>query len=303
MTEKAQNKHYTGFAALVGRPNVGKSTLMNGMIGEKIAIMSDRPQTTRNKIMGILSTDKAQILFLDTPGIHKPLHKLGEYMNQAAIGTLNQVDVVLFVADASEKKGAGEKFILEYLKKTKTPVLLVINKIDKIAEKNRLLAIMKSYTEEMKFAAVIPVSALKQEGFDELQEEIVRYLPEGPSMFPEDELTDQPMRIIAAEMIREKVLRNTHDEVPHAIAVEINEFKDRPNGSAFIRATIFVERESQKGIVIGSKGSLLKKIGQEARADIESLTGAGVFLDLWVKVRPDWRNKAKALKEFGYKEE
>ncbi|HAT97528.1 MAG: GTPase Era [Acidaminococcaceae bacterium] len=298
----AENTHYTGFAALVGRPNVGKSTLMNGMIGEKIAIMSDRPQTTRNKIMGIFSTEKAQILFLDTPGIHKPLHKLGEYMNQAAIGTLNQVDVVLFVVDASEKKGAGEKFILEHLKKTKTPVLLVINKIDKIEDKNRLLGIMKSYTEEMEFAAVIPVSALEQEGFDELEEEIVRYLPEGPSMFPEDELTDQPMRAIAAEMIREKVLRNTHDEVPHAIAVEINEFKDRPNGSAFIRATIFVERESQKGIVIGAKGSLLKKIGQEARKDIEALTGAGVFLDLWVKVRADWRNKAKALKDFGYKE-
>jgi len=298
----AEKTHYTGFAALVGRPNVGKSTLMNGMIGEKIAIMSDRPQTTRNKIMGIFSTEKAQILFLDTPGIHKPLHKLGEYMNQAAIGTLNQVDVVLFVVDASEKKGAGEKFILEHLKKTKTPVLLVINKIDKIEDKNRLLGIMKSYTEEMEFAAVIPVSALEQEGFDELEEEIVRYLPEGPSMFPEDELTDQPMRAIAAEMIREKVLRNTHDEVPHAIAVEINEFKDRPNGSAFIRATIFVERESQKGIVIGAKGSLLKKIGQEARKDIEALTGAGVFLDLWVKVRADWRNKAKALKDFGYKE-
>lgn len=298
----AENTHYTGFAALVGRPNVGKSTLMNGMIGEKIAIMSDRPQTTRNKIMGIFSTEKAQILFLDTPGIHKPLHKLGEYMNQAAIGTLNQVDVVLFVVDASEKKGAGEKFILEHLKKTKTPVLLVINKIDKIEDKNRLLGIMKSYTEEMEFAAVIPVSALEQEGFDELEEEIVRYLPEGPSMFPEDELTDQPMRAIAAEMIREKVLRNTHDEVPHAIAVEINEFKDRPNGSAFICATIFVERESQKGIVIGAKGSLLKKIGQEARKDIEALTGAGVFLDLWVKVRADWRNKAKALKDFGYKE-
>ena len=298
----AENTHYTGFAALVGRPNVGKSTLMNGMIGEKIAIMSDRPQTTPNKIMGIFSIEKAQILFLDTPGIHKPLHKLGEYMNQAAIGTLNQVDVVLFVVDASEKKGAGEKFILEHLKKTKTPVLLVINKIDKIEDKNRLLGIMKSYTEEMEFAAVIPVSALEQEGFDELEEEIVRYLPEGPSMFPEDELTDQPMRAIAAEMIREKVLRNTHDEVPHAIAVEINEFKDRPNGSAFIRATIFVERESQKGIVIGAKGSLLKKIGQEARKDIEALTGAGVFLDLWVKVRADWRNKAKALKDFGYKE-
>jgi len=295
--------HRTGFAALAGRPNVGKSTLMNGMIGEKIAIMSDRPQTTRNKIMGICSTDNAQILFLDTPGIHKPLHKLGEFMNQTAIGTLNQVDVILFVVDAGEKKGAGEKFILEQLKKVNTPVLLVINKIDKLEDKTRLLSIMKSYTEEMEFAAVIPVSALKKEGFGDLQKEIVRCLPEGPSLFPEDDLTDQPMRAIAAEMIREKVLRNTHDEVPHAIAVEINEFKERPNGSVFIRATIFVERESQKGIVIGAKGALLKKIGQEARKDIENLTGGSVFLDLWVKVRADWRNKAKALKEFGYREE
>ena len=297
-----ENKHCTGFAALVGRPNVGKSTLMNGMIGEKISIISDRPQTTRNKIMGILSADNAQIMFLDTPGIHKPLHKLGEYMNQAAIGTLNQVDVVLFVVDACEKKGAGEKFIIEHLKKIKTPVLLVINKIDKLDDKSLLFGITNSYKDDMDFAAVIPVSALHHDGFEELQEEIVRRLPEGPSMFPEDELTDQPMRLIAAEMIREKVLRYTHDEVPHAIAVEINEFKERSNGGVFIRATIFVERESQKGIVIGAKGNLLKKIGQEARRDIESLTGGGVFLDLWVKVQVDWRNKSKMLKEFGYKE-
>ena len=297
-----ENKHHTGFAALVGRPNVGKSTLMNGMIGEKISIMSDRPQTTRNKIMGIFSADQAQIMFLDTPGIHKPLHKLGEYMNQAAIGALNQVDVILFVVDACEKKGAGEKFIIEHLKKVKTPVLLVINKIDKLEDKSKLLGIMNSYKDDLDFAAVIPVSALKEDGFAELQEEIVRYLPEGPSLFPEDELTDQPMRVIAAEMIREKVLRNTRDEVPHAIAVEINDFKERSNCNIFIRATIFVERESQKGIVIGAKGSLLKKIGQEARQDIENLTGCGVFLDLWVKVQADWRNKSKMLKEFGYKE-
>ena len=298
----AENKYRTGFAALVGRPNVGKSTLMNGMIGEKISIMSDRPQTTRNKIMGILSAECAQIMFLDTPGIHKPLHKLGEYMNQAAIGALNQVDVVLFVVDACEKKGAGEKFIIEHLKKVKTPVLLVINKIDKLEDKSRLLGIMNSYKDDLDFAAVVPVSALCEDGFTELLAEIVRFLPEGPSMFPEDELTDQPMRVIAAEMIREKVLRNTHDEVPHAIAVEINEFKERPNGNVFIRATIFVERESQKGIVIGAKGNLLKKIGQEARRDIENLTGGGVFLDLWVKVQADWRNRAKMLKELGYKE-
>ena len=297
-----ENKHYTGFAALVGRPNVGKSTLMNGMIGEKISIMSDRPQTTRNRIMGIFSVGYAQIMFLDTPGIHKPLHKLGEYMNQAAIGTLNQVDVILFVVDAGEKKGAGEKFIIEHLRKVKTPVLLVINKIDKLDDKSKLLGIMQSYKDDFDFSAVVPVSALNKDGFAELQEEIIRRLPEGPSMFPEDELTDQPMRVIAAEMIREKVLRYTHDEVPHAIAVEINEFKERPNGTVFIRATIFVERESQKGIVIGARGSLLKRIGLEARQDIENLTGGGVFLDLWVKVQADWRNKSKMLKEFGYKE-
>jgi GTP-binding protein Era len=295
-------KHHTGFAALVGRPNVGKSTLMNGMIGEKISIMSDRPQTTRNKIMGILSANHAQIMFLDTPGIHKPMHKLGEYMNQAAIGALNQVDVILFVVDACEKKGAGEKFIIEHLKKIHTPVLLVVNKIDKLDDKSKLLGIINSYKDDLAYSAIIPVSALQQEGFAELQEEIVRHLPEGPSLFPEDELTDQPMRVIAAEMIREKALRNTHDEVPHAIAVEIDEFKERTNGNIFIRATIFVERESQKGIVIGANGNLLKKIGQEARQDIENLTGCGVFLDLWVKVQSDWRNKSKMLKEFGYKE-
>lgn len=297
-----ENNHRTGFAALVGRPNVGKSTLMNGMVGEKISIMSDRPQTTRNRIMGILSTDRAQIMFLDTPGIHKPMHKLGEYMNQAAIGALNQVDVVLFVVDASEKKGAGEKFIIEHLKKVNTPVLLVINKIDKLDDKSKLLGIMQSYKDDLQFAAVIPISALQQDGFADLEEEIVRHLPEGSSIFPEDELTDQPMRVIAGEMIREKVLRNTHDEVPHAIAVEVDEYKERVNGSVFIRATIFVERESQKGIVIGAKGSLLKKIGQEARHDIETLTGCSVFLDLWVKVQADWRNKSKLLKELGYKE-
>ena len=298
----AEIKHRTGFAALVGRPNVGKSTLMNGMIGEKISIMSDRPQTTRNKIMGILSADHVQIMFLDTPGIHKPMHKLGEYMNQAAVGALNQVDVILFVVDACEKKGAGEKFIIEHLKKIHTPVILVVNKIDKLDAKSKLLGIINSYKDDLAFSAIIPVSALQQEGFAELQEEIVRHLPEGSSLFPEDELTDQPMRVIAAEMIREKALRNTHDEVPHAIAVEVDEFKERTNGNIFIRATIFVERESQKGIVIGANGNLLKKIGQEARQDIENITGCGVFLDLWVKVQSDWRNKSKMLKEFGYKE-
>ncbi|MTS81110.1 GTPase Era [Phascolarctobacterium faecium] len=297
---KQDGKHYSGFAAIVGRPNVGKSTLTNGLIGEKIAIMSDRPQTTRNKIMCIMNTDNAQIMFLDTPGIHKPQHKLGQYMVRAAESTLHEVDVVLFVVDVSEKRGAGEDYILEQLRRVKTPVILVANKIDKLADKGKLFGIIESYTKDFAFAAVVPVSALQDTEFPGLVSEITRYLPEGPAYFPDDMITDQPERIIAAEMIREKVLRSTRDEVPHSIAVEIDEFKVRDNDDIYIRANIFVERESQKGIVIGAKGSLLKKIGEQARRDIESLLGNKVFLDLWVKVKPDWRNKDKALKQFGY---
>ena len=240
--------------------------------------MSDRPQTTRNKIMCIMNTDNAQIMFLDTPGIHKPQHKLGQYMVRAAESTLHEVDVVLFVVDVLEKRGAGEDYILEQL----------------------LFGIIESYTKDFTFAAVVPVSALQDTEFPGLVNEITKYLPEGPAYFPDDMITDQPERIIAAEMIREKVLRSTRDEVPHSIAVEIDEFKIRDNDDIYIRANIFVERESQKGIVIGAKGSLLKKIGEQARKDIESLLGNKVFLDLWVKVKPDWRNKDKALKQFGY---
>ncbi len=285
----------------MGRPNVGKSTLTNGLIGEKIAIMSDRPQTTRNKIMCIMNTDNAQIMFLDTPGIHKPQHKLGQYMVRAAESTLHEVDVILFVIDVSEKRGAGEDYILEQLHKIKTPVILVANKIDKLADKGKLFSIIESYTEDFTFTAVVPISALQEIEFRGLVGEIIKQLPEGPNYFPEDMITDQPERIIAAEMIREKVLRSTRDEVPHSIAVEVDEFKVRDNDDIYIRANIFVERESQKGIVIGAKGSLLKKIGQQARQDIEALLGNKVFLELWVKVKPDWRNKDKALKELGYK--
>ncbi|MBQ5624938.1 MAG: GTPase Era [Phascolarctobacterium sp.] len=294
------DKHYSGFAAIVGRPNVGKSTLTNGLIGEKIAIMSDRPQTTRNKIMCILNTDNAQIMFLDTPGIHKPHHKLGEYMVRTAESTLKEVDVILFVIDVSEKRGAGENYILELLQKVKTPVILVANKIDKLQDKSKLFNIINEYTALYNFAAVVPVSALEDTEFPGLVAEITKHLPEGPDYFPDDMITDQPERVIAAEMIREKVLRSTRDEVPHSIAVEVDEFKVRENEDVYIRATIFVERESQKGIVIGAKGSLLKKIGQQARKDIEALLGCKVFLELWVKVKADWRNKDKALKQFGY---
>ncbi len=296
------DKHYSGFAAIVGRPNVGKSTLTNGLIGEKIAIMSDRPQTTRNKIMCILNTDNAQIMFLDTPGIHKPHHKLGEYMVRTAESTLKEVDVILFVIDVSEKRGAGENYILELLQKVKTPVILVANKIDKLQDKSKLFNIINEYTALYNFAAVVPVSALEDKEFPGLVEEITKHLPEGPDYFPDDMITDQPERVIAAEMIREKVLLSTRDEVPHSIAVEVDEFKVRENEDVYIRATIFVERDSQKGIVIGAKGSLLKKIGQQARRDIEALLGCKVFLELWVKVKADWRNKDKALKQFGYKE-
>lgn len=279
---------------------MGKSTLTNNLIGEKIAIMSDRPQTTRNKIMCIMNTDNAQIMFLDTPGIHKPHHKLGEYMVRTAENTLKEVDVILFVVDASEKRGAGEEYITELLQKVKTPVILVVNKIDKLQDKDRLFRIIDDYSRTYDFAAVVPVSALADTEFPGLVAEITRHLPEGPAYFPDDMITDQPERVIAAEMIREKILLLTRDEIPHSIAVEVEEFKERNNDDVYIRATIFVERDSQKGIVIGAKGSLLKKIGQQARADIEGLLGCKVFLDLWVKVKADWRNKDKALRQFGY---
>ena len=297
---ETQETHYSGFVAVVGRPNVGKSTLVNSLIGEKIAIMSDRPQTTRNKIMCILNTDNAQIMFLDTPGIHKPQHKLGEYMVRSAESTLHEVDVILFVVDVNEKKGAGDDYIIEQLKKVKTPVILVANKIDKLADKGQLFPIISSYTKSFDFTAVVPTSALTDNEFKALLGEIVKHLPEGPQYFPEDMITDQPERVIAAEMIREKVLKLTRDEVPHSIAVEIEEMKTRTNEDLYIRAVIYVERESQKGIVIGAKGSLLKLIGRQAREDIENLLGNKVYLDLWVKVKADWRNRENVLRQFGY---
>ena len=292
----------SGFIALVGRPNVGKSTLMNHLIGQKIAITSRKPQTTRNQIRTVYTDERGQAVFLDTPGIHKPQHKLGEYMVRTAESTLQEVDVVLFVVDATEKRGAGEDYILNLLQKVKTPVILVVNKIDKLTDKQKLFQIMEGYNKLYKFAAIVPVSALNDSEFPGLVQEITKHLPEGPAYFPEDMITDQPERVIAAEMIREKVLRLTRDEIPHSVAVEVDEFKERDEENVYIRATIFVERESQKGIVIGAKGSLLKKIGQQARADIEKLLYCKVFLDLWVKVKADWRNKDKALKQLGYKE-
>ncbi|HIU64075.1 MAG TPA: GTPase Era [Candidatus Avacidaminococcus intestinavium] len=297
---KEEQKHYSGFVAVVGRPNVGKSTLVNKLIGEKIAIMSDRPQTTRNRIMCILNTEHAQIMFLDTPGIHKPQHKLGKYMVKAAENTLREVDIILFVVDVNEKRGAGDNYVIEQLKKTKTPVILVANKIDKLTDKKQLLPIIADYMAQYSFAEVIPVSALVDMSFEQLVGSIVKRLPEGPQYFPEDMITDQPERVIAAELVREKVLHLTRDEIPHSIAVEVEEMKTRENEDLFVRAVIYVERDSQKGIVIGNKGSLLKQVGQEARKDLEALLGNKVYLDLWVKVKSDWRNKDTALRQFGY---
>lgn len=301
MSRIKEETHYAGFAAIVGRPNVGKSTLVNRLIGEKIAIMSEKAQTTRNKITCISNMEKAQIVFLDTPGIHKPQHKLGEYMVRIAESTLKEVDVVLFVIDASEKQWLGDEYILNRLKKVKTPVILVVNKIDKLQDKRKILQIIESYRKSYDFAAVVPVSALEDKEFPQLTDEILKYLPEGAGYFPEDMITDQPERILAAETIREKILQLTRDEVQHSVAVEVLDFKERENGSIYISANIYVERESQKGIIIGVGGSMLKKIGAKSRSELENFLGNKVYLELWVKVRADWRNRENDLRDLGYK--
>ncbi len=291
-------KHKSGFVAVVGRPNVGKSTLINTLIGQKIAIMSDKPQTTRNRIMCILTKPDVQMVFLDTPGIHKPHTKLEENMERAAENTLKDVDAILFLVDASQRLGPGDKFIIEHLKHTKQPVILVINKLDLI-EREQVLPIISSYTKLYDFAAVVPISALNETNTDNLVAEITKYMPAGPQYYPDDMVTDQPERLIVAELVREKVLQLTRDEVPHAVAVDVDEMTTRPKGDVYIRATIYVERDSQKRIVIGNKGSMLREIGQLARQDIEQLLAAKVYLDLWVKVKKDWRNSAGMLHAFG----
>ena len=294
-----ENKHKSGFIAVIGRPNVGKSTLINSLIGQKIAIMSDKPQTTRNRILCILTQEDAQIVFLDTPGIHKPKHKLGEYMVRAAENTLKEVDAILFVVDATEDMGPGEFYILERLQATNKPVILIVNKLDLI-DKARVLPIISRYADKYHFEGVVPISAKEKTNLDGLLAEIKKYLPEGPQYYPEDMVTDQPERLIAAELVREKVLELTRDEVPHAVAVDVDEMATRPTGDVYIRATIYVERDSQKGIIIGAKGSMLKQVGALARKDIEALLGSKVYLDLWVKVKKDWRNRDNVLKGFGF---
>lgn len=296
-----QSEHFkSGFVAVVGRPNVGKSTLINALIGDKIVIVSDKAQTTRNRIICVYTDQEKQIVFMDTPGIHKPKHKLGEFMVTAAVDSLKEVEAVLFLVAANEKRGPGDNFIIEQLQKVKVPVYLCINKIDTLT-KEELLKVIVSYQDAYPFAGVIPISALEKENLDVLLDELTSKLPEGPQYFPEDMITDQPERLLISDMIREKILLTTRDEVPHSIAVEVEEMKTRDDGTTYIRATIFVERDSQKGIIIGNKGAMLKQLGAQSRLDIQRLLGTKVYLDLWVKVKKDWRNKSGMLSELGYK--
>lgn len=293
----------SGFVSIIGRPNVGKSTLLNYVIGQKIAIMSDKPQTTRNKIQGVYTSAESQIVFIDTPGIHKPKHKLGDFMMKVAQNTLREVDLVLYVVDATEAFGSGEEFIIEKLKTTSTPVFLVINKIDQI-QPDDLLGVIETYRTKHDFKEVIPISALQGNNVPTLMEQITKYLDEGPQYYPSDQVTDHPERFVVAELIREKVLHLTREEIPHSIAVNVEQMKRRGQSeTVYIGATIVVERSSQKGIIIGKQGSMLKEVGKRARVDIETLLGSKVFLELWVKVQKDWRNKPAHLRDFGFRED
>ena len=290
-----------GFATLIGRPNVGKSTLMNTLIGMKIAITSKKPQTTRNRIQTVYTDERGQIVFLDTPGIHKAKNKLGDYMVSAAERTLQDVDVVLWLVEPSTFIGAGEQDIIEQLKKANTPVIMVINKIDTV-KKEELLAVMDVYHKELTEAEIVPVSALKAENTEDLLETIYKYLPYGEPFYDEDTVTDQPERQIVAELIREKGLRLLEEEIPHGIAVTIESMKYRRK-ICDIEATIICEKDSHKGIIIGKQGSMLKRIGASARADIEKMLDCKVNLQLWVKVKKDWRDSDILLKNFGYRED
>ena len=292
------DQYKSGFVTLIGRPNVGKSTLMNSLIGQKIAITSNKAQTTRNRIQTVYTSEEGQIVFVDTPGIHKAKNKLGDYMVNVAERTLKEVDVVLWLVEPSNFIGAGEQHIIEQLSKVSTPVILVINKIDTV-KKEELLGFIDTYRKEMDFDEIVPVSALKKENTDELIKCIMKYLTDGPAFYDEDTVTDQPQRQIVAEMIREKALRCLDEEIPHGIAVTIEKMKWRGN-IVDNEASIISERESQKGIIIGKQGSMLKKIGMNARKDIENMLESKVNLQLWVKVKKDWRDSEFLLKNFGY---
>ena len=300
MDEKQQSNYRSGFATLIGRPNVGKSTLMNHLIGQKIAITSRKPQTTRNRIQTVYTSKRGQIIFLDTPGIHKAKNKLGEYMVQAAQSTLKEVDVVLWLVEPTTFIGAGEKHIAQQLQKMNIPVLLIMNKVDTV-DKTQVAAALEAYRQLMPFEDMIAVSALRSLNLDAVIDAIFKFLPYGPKYYDDDTVTDQPQRQIAAELIREKALRNLEEEIPHGIAVAIDKMQERPSGDIMdIEATIICERDSHKGIIIGKNGSMLRSIGSQARVEIEKMLEMKVNLQLWVKVRKDWRDSDFMIKNFGY---
>lgn len=295
------NPNYkSGFVALIGRPNVGKSTLLNYIVGQKVAIMSNVDQTTRNKIQGIYTSKEAQIVFIDTPGVHKPATKLGDFMERSTLSALDEVDAVVYVVSATEKRGPGDNFIIERLKQVKQPIYLVVNKIDQV-HPNDLPDIVAQYKDALPFKGIIPISALQGNNVNELVNELVTGLPNGPQYYPDDQISDHPERFVIAEMIREKVFMLTRDEVPHSVAVDVTSVKREDEEHIHISANIVVERPGQKGIIIGKRGQMLKKIGTMARKDIEHLLGDKVFLQLWVKVVPKWRDKSAMLKDYGYR--
>jgi len=302
MTEKTDLKFKSGFIALIGRPNAGKSTLLNRLLGQKLAIISSKPQTTRNRILGIKNLPQGQIIFLDTPGIHRSQSRLNQAMVKTALATYREVDGICFLIEADHPENPENEFILETLKEGGKPIFLLINKIDLIA-KGDLLPMMERFSRRRPFAQIIPISALKGDGADILIRELLETLPEGPRLFPEDLITDLSERFLTAELIREKVFRLTREEIPYATAVEVEEFKEREEKNLIaIKATIQVERESQKGVLIGKKGQMLKEIGRLAREDMEALLGARVFLELWVKVEKNWREDPRALRRMGFRE-
>lgn len=297
------NKDFkSGFITLIGRPNAGKSTFINQVLKQKVAIISDKPQTTRNRIQAIYNTEGAQMIFIDTPGIHKPHHELGKVLNNIALNALNEVDVILFFVSGNEKISTGNRYILEHLKKITTPIFLIINKID-LMKKDEIIVKIDEYQKEFNFTEIVPISALTNNNVDYLLTLIQKYLPNGPQYFPLDTVTDYPEQFIISELIREKVLHKTREEIPHSVAVIIDNIQKRPNQEIIdIYATIIVERKSQKGIIIGKGGSMLKEIGTLARKDIRNLLGSKVYLELWVKVVENWRNRQNILSQFGYQD-
>ncbi|MCI1632458.1 MAG: GTPase Era [Liquorilactobacillus nagelii] len=295
-------KKHSGFVAIIGRPNVGKSTFLNRIVGQKVAIMSDKAQTTRNKIQGIYTTNESQVIFIDTPGIHKPQSRLGDYMVQSALSTLNEVDAVLFMVNATQKRGRGDDFIIERLKQVKKPIYLVVNKIDQI-HPDDLLPFVADFQHALNFQEVYPISALEGINCEELLTAVVDQLPAGPQYYPEDQVTDHPERFIVGELVREQVLAMTRQEVPHSVAVVVERINRQDEQKILVQASIIVERSSQKGILIGHGGLMLKRIGTQARKQIELLLGDRVYLELWVKVQKNWRDKKVDLQALGYQPE